>query len=86
MTYQIEKTWVLCTHHVSKETAFCLETADYPYVKNKETGWQIYVRGAKTTQHKDLKTLVEIAQKMGCRYILFTVDGPQEDDLESFGW
>jgi len=88
---EIEKSLVISTGHISKETADLLELKkiDSLVVEPYEYGWRIHI----STDYKyeeipdDLKRLMSFADEVfSCSWIRLDQDGPYLDFFKTYDW
>jgi len=100
MSYEVEKTMVFSTAHISKEQASKLnmeslkpESSFRFYIDPYEYGYLIHI--SELEDFEDLKDvagleniyrILVIAQRSGCSYIKLDCDGPVYDHLPTFDW
>lgn len=93
MSYEIDKTLVLSTAHVSPETAELLNGGSV--ISNDaitllsgplrdEYGWNVWVETEDAPD--DLKHVLAFAVELDCRYVRLDCDGPEINFLPTWEW
>lgn len=102
MKYEIHKTLVVSTGHITKEDSEFLSVPHpssliiYPM---GDYGWWIFVgeRGMRDCDmsdeevideggSEDLVRLIKLAREQGCTWLMLDRDGPVYDDLNEYHW
>lgn len=90
-TYEIERSLVLSTAHISEATAALLgdhsEAEDFNVVVYAvEYGWLVWADSADFAGAPELSALLKLAREQGCKWIRFDQDGEVVEGLPTFEW
>lgn len=78
----------LSTSHVTRETAWVLDTGKWCYVKG-DYGWFVHVPDPSDESEAmpdDLRWILAYAREVGCHWIMFDRDADPIDELPSYDW
>ena len=84
----IEKVLVICTSHVTLETAQALDQNQHWISTPMGEGWLVTVPAREDATHVpfDLAQCLDLARVNDCRWLLLDRDADEHPDLKTYEW
>jgi len=93
--YEIEKTLVVSTAHMSPTDMEHLSDEDHCHFATVSTGYLLVYLGEKGSENDKLKGLenpesfgkiIKTARRLGCTWVKLDQDGPQYEEFDTYDW